>query len=381
MSALTPAMAPAPAAARPWLPTWQAGHARAAAVALSAVVLAAVFAPRGWAPAVELQLVALIAAVAVFGVPHGALDPLVGRRWLAPRLGPRWWAPFHAAYVLLAAAVVTGWALAPAATLVGFLAASAVHFGLGDVDRTRSPRYLAWAEVLARGAAPVVVPAAAHPAAVAQAFAWVTPAASPADLAAVVRAASALARWAVVPACVAFALAHGAGAFRAARASDADCTAARRRVAHRTDALECLAVPAVAAALPPFLAFLAYFCLLHSARHALTLAAALDPARPRRAWARFARAALPATAATLAFGAAAWAVLARAGPRAGEASTYAPAAARVLFAGLAALTAPHMLLTALAGELGADEDEGPASARAVAPRPVQLVPQRPHRDA
>lgn len=369
-----------PAVPRAWLPTWQAAHARAAAVVLSSSVAAAALAPRGWTPGVAAQLAVLVAAVAVFGVPHGALDPLVGRHWLAPRLGPRWWAPFHATYVLLAGAVVVGWLLSPAATLALFLTASAVHFGLGDVDRARSPRRLAWAEVLARGAAPVLVPAAARPAAVAQAFAWVAPGASPAALDAIVGTASALARWAVIPACVAFALAHAASASRARRRGASDLAAAQG-----VDAIECLAVPAVAAALPPFLAFLAYFCLLHSARHALALAAALDPARPRRAWARFARAALPATAATLALGTLAWAALARGGPPGRTAFT--PAAARVLFAGLAALTAPHMLLTALAGEVldgeaaGAAEPERAGPLGDLAPRPVELVAQRPHRHA
>lgn len=342
-TAAAPALAP-----RPWLPRWQVAHTRVAATLLWAAIAAAMLAPRGWAPSTVAQLAALVAAVAVFGVPHGALDPLVGRHWLAARLGERWWAPFHAAYVLLAAAVVAGWIVAPAATLAAFLAASAVHFGLGDVDRTRSPRHLAWAEVLARGAAPVAVPALAHPDLVAQAFAWVAPGAEPAQLAAIVDAAAAAARWGVLPACALLALTHAAAARGAARQGLPALASA-----HRADALECVAVPAVAAALPPFLAFLAYFCLLHSARHALALAAALDPARPGRAWARFARAAFPATAATLALGAFAWAALAR-GPE-GGAPPYAPAAARVLFAGLAALTAPHMLLTALAGESLADE--------------------------
>jgi hypothetical protein len=76
----------------------------------------------------------------------------------------------------------------------------------------------------------------------------------------------------------------------------------------------------------------------------MALAAGLDAGRAARAWARFARAALPATAATLALGVGAWALL-----RAGHAPP-AAAGARVLFAGLAALTAPHMLLTAAAGE-------------------------------
>ncbi len=333
-------------AAAPWLPTWRAEHTRRASIVLWVIVFGAIvvshLAPGAATLPIGAQVFALVVAVAVFGVPHGALDPLVGRRWLAPRLGARWWAPFHAAYVLLAAAVVAGWALAPAATLAVFLVASAVHFGLGDVDRAREPLGFGWAALLARGAAPIVVPAAAHPAAVRQAFGWVAAGATPAQLNALVTAAAVSARWAVLPACAALAVAHLAAARRARGAPPA--------AAHRADALECLAVPALAWALPPFLGFLVYFCLLHSTRHALALAAALDPARPARAWARFAREALPATAVTLALGVAVWAALASAPAGADRAAALAPAAVRVLFAGLAALTAPHMLLTALAGE-------------------------------
>ncbi|HEY0779321.1 MAG TPA: Brp/Blh family beta-carotene 15,15'-dioxygenase, partial [Gemmatirosa sp.] len=112
--------------------------------------------------------------------------------------------------------------------------------------------------------------------------------------------------------------------------------------AHAADAVECLAVPALAAAFPPFVSFLLYFAVLHSARHAMTLAATLDPARAARAWAAFVRAALPATLATLALALGAWHLL-----RAGHSPPTA-AAVRVLFAGLAALTAPHMALTMLA---------------------------------
>jgi Brp/Blh family beta-carotene 15,15'-monooxygenase len=150
----------------------------------------------------------------------------------------------------------------------------------------------------------------------------------------------------VLPGCLLFAAAHAAAACGAGgtRAS------APRRAAHVADAVECLAVPALALALPPFLSFLAYFCLLHSARHAMELAAALAPADPRRAWTRFARAALPATLATVALAAVAWLALR------GARTAPAPATARVLFAGLAALTAPHMLLTALAGDPDATSD-------------------------
>ncbi len=320
-----------------WLPRWRARHTVAAGALCWSIVVVATLRPASVQPALAVQVAVLVAAVAVFGVPHGALDPLVGRRWLARRLGRHWWAPFHAGYVLLGAVIVVGWWSAPAITLAAFLAASALHFGLGDVAAARAPRGLAWAEVMVRGAAPILVPAAAHPVAVRQAFAWVAPGASVAALDLITAASGRLAWCVVAPGCVVFALAHAAAARRRPN-----------RRAHVADALECLAVPAVAATLPPFVGFLVYFCLLHSARHALALAASLDPAHPRRAWGWFARAALPATLATLVLGAVAW--LALAGGAHAAPATATPAAVRVLFAGLAALTAPHMLLTALAGD-------------------------------
>lgn len=349
-------MTRAATAERPWLGHWRAHHTQAVALLLCAVIVTTAVVPTAARPAIAIQVVALVVAVAVFGIPHGALDPLVGRRWLAPRLGPRWWAPFHAAYLLLAGVVVLGWIRAPAVTLVAFLSASVVHFGLGDVVRQRSPRGLAWAEVLVRGAAPITVPALAHPAAVHQAFTWVAPGASAATLSAIVAVMTGCARWIVLPACILFALTHVIAARRPTRLTTPDVDATRPSAAtrfiamrvtnaHVTDAIECLAVPAVAMILPPLVAFLVYFCLLHSARHALELAASLDPVHARRAWARFVGAALPATLATLAVGALAWTMLAR---RGGAIPT--AAAVRVLFAGLAALTAPHMLLITLAGE-------------------------------
>ncbi|GJG89582.1 hypothetical protein tb265_47630 [Gemmatimonadetes bacterium T265] len=349
-SAAVPAVAVAPivvADGDGWLPRWRAGHVRGALVVLCAALLCARRIPAAVQPSLAVQVAALVVAVAVFGVPHGALDALVGRRWLAPQLGRRWWAPFYIGYVLLAAVVVAGWVYVPVVTLAAFLAASAVHFGLGDVDPPGARSGLAWAEILVRGAAPIAVPSLAHADAVRQAFGWVAPGASMPALAVIVAGCAWCARWLVLPGCALFAGAHlraaaGDGAWHA------DATATARAVAHRSAAVECLVVPAVAAVLPPLLAFLVYFCLLHSARHALELAAVLDPRRPGRAWTCFVGAALPATAATLALASAAWVGLSRTS----RPHTGAAVAVQVLFAGLAALTAPHMLLTAMAGELG-----------------------------
>lgn len=366
-------------AARPWLPRWRVEHARWTTGLLGILIGVAILLPASARPGMAAQVGCLVVAVALFGVPHGALDPLVGERWLAPLLGRRWWAPFHLGYLALVALVLVAWTQAPAPTLTVFLAASALHFGLGDVVRARAPRGLAWLEVTVRGAAPIVVPALAHPAAVREAFAWVAAGAPDAAIGAIVSGTAACARWLVIPGCAALAVAHLAAArharMRAALRPSRARTAAAQIVAsrHRIDALECLAVPALAVVLPPFVSFVVYFCALHSARHTLTLAAALDPTDTGRAWTAFARAALPATAVTLLAATVAWLVLMRVSLTSAPA---VPVVVRVVFAGLAALTAPHMLLTALAGDSLAV-----GRSAALAPGPVQLVPQRPDRDA
>jgi Brp/Blh family beta-carotene 15,15'-monooxygenase len=96
------------------------------------------------------------------------------------------------------------------------------------------------------------------------------------------------------------------------------------------------------ATLPPLIAFALFFCLDHSMHHVLELASRFDSTRGARGVARFLQAAAPATAVTV-VGALGAALLLRAAGGAFE-----PSIARVLFIGLAALTVPHMLVTALA---------------------------------
>ena len=78
--------------------------------------------------------------VALIGVPHGALDPLFGKRLLR-RFGKSWRVFFFGAYLLVAAAVVSNWYLAPVAACLLFFALSAWHFGLEEdyVAPVKSP--------------------------------------------------------------------------------------------------------------------------------------------------------------------------------------------------------------------------------------------------
>ncbi len=248
-------------------------------------------------------LVAVLAvAVAVTGLPHGALDPWVA--WRAGLWKGRWgWLAFNLAYVAIAAAVVAVWWLAPGPSLALFLALSAWHFA-GDW-RLHLP---GWARAVA-GLALLALPAWRWPAQVDAAFALL---AGPEG--------SIIANWLGV---AAPALAAGMAAV---------VLVALRR--SRASAIELAAVAALALLLPPLVYFIVYFCALHSLRHLRLAARGADTASR---W-RMAGVALLYTLLTLVAAAAAWPWLAT-GASAPDGDLL-----RLVFIGLAALTLPHMLV-------------------------------------
>lgn len=270
-------------------------------VAVGTVALACLAALRP--PSLSAQAAVLLAGVTLVGMPHGAFDHLVAARVLRPWLGTGWWAPFLAGYVALAGLVWIGWILVPALTLMGFLTLSVLHFGLGDADGNR----VGIAGVIARGAMPILLPVALHPAAVAPVFAALA-----SSHVAVVLPMLIGARWLILPWGLLIVVWTGAA------------TAWERAEA----AVTCAAF----ALLPPLLAFALYFCVCHSLRHLLRLGAMLDPYDARAAW----------------FG-----VLRTAGPAAllcavcatGLAVQGVETAIVPLFRILAALTLPHMAVT------------------------------------
>ena len=255
-----------------------------------------------------VQATALLAGVAVIGAPHGVLDIDLAL-WAAPgRRRLRWLACVLAAYVGLIAVVLAAWTMAPAATLVVFLAASAGHFGAEDAgDDERSLLRTA-----TRGLAVVLLPMLLHRAEVAPIFAALAGEPSRQVEAVLSTAAPALA--------VGWGSLAGATAVSLMR---------RRAVA---GAAEFAALAALFAFAPPLLAFTVYFCGVHAPRHvAVTAARSGLPPAARLGWAlrRLAPAALVTGAVLYA--------LARA-DGAGAASTWT-------FRALAALTLPHLVLT------------------------------------
>ncbi len=255
---------------------------------------------RALAPGLWGQALLLAPAVAVLGLPHGALDlPVAETLWPLATRADR--LRFFAAYLALAAGVALLWWLAPGPALVAFLAYSALHFA-GDWEGDCS---LAQA---AGGVSAIGAPALMHTEEVSTIFARLAPDAG--EVVAQGLAVCGVAGGVFVLFCLA--------------------TAHRRRLSTAT---EHAGIWIGAVLLPPLLYFVAYFCLLHSVRHLMQTLAAL-PDRSRAA-----RMAGTVTAVTFAgAGTAYWALR--------EAASVAADAAllQAVFIGLAALTVPHMLL-------------------------------------
>ncbi|MEL7060665.1 MAG: Brp/Blh family beta-carotene 15,15'-dioxygenase [Acidobacteriota bacterium] len=306
------------------IPRWWVVHCRVAAGLTSLGLLAM------WivSPTRSQQILLLSVGVACLGVPHGALDHLLGRRLLRPRLGPLWIPTFLILYLGLSAIVIAVWVVHPTIALAAFLGLSVVHFGLGDARRELSTGALYPLEVLTRGSLPVLLPMFFHSAEVAGLFGWLVgseAAPSGAEISAAARLGVAL----LAPAAVWTVGHHLVGLIQA------------RRKGHGDILVELFAIVAVGVFAPPLVSFLVYFCLWHSLRHTLDTASSLDPSGLRRALLRFAAMATPLTVITLLLASGAWAFLRASG------SAVAPAVVQVLFIGLAALTVPHMMLCAM----------------------------------
>jgi len=259
------------------------------------------------------QILVLAPAVALLGLPHGALDlPMAEAVW--PLRGLRDRLLFFAGYLGLAACVGLVWWIAPDAALALFLAYSALHFSGDWREDGRIWR-------LAGGLSAIGAPAVFHPYEVGAVF-----------------AALGAVDWAT-------SITRGLAAAGLAGLGCAIHAAAARPPRRRSAALELAAIWAGAAMLPPLLYFVAYFCLLHSLRH-LTATLALLPDRTR---------ALAGAAGIMAaslLGAAAALALAIGGKGADAES----AMLGVVFIGLAALTVPHMLLVDRFAEASAGSD-------------------------
>ncbi|MFO7691053.1 MAG: Brp/Blh family beta-carotene 15,15'-dioxygenase [Cryobacterium sp.] len=186
-------------------------------------------------PSPTVQVVVLGVLVAVLGLPHGALDPLIARRaglWRTPR----GFFGFNGVYILVVVGVVALWLVAPVLSLVAFLAVSALHFGSDwNADRGLWLRFLA-------GFGLLTVPAFSHPEQVSAAY--------------VVLAGDGGATVASVQAWL--------GPLALAGLLVAAVIALRHR-AHQS--VEIVLATVLALATEPLVFFVVYFCALHSFRH------------------------------------------------------------------------------------------------------------------
>ncbi|MDX1625338.1 MAG: Brp/Blh family beta-carotene 15,15'-dioxygenase [Wenzhouxiangellaceae bacterium] len=309
-------------------------------VVLAAIVPLLAAAP--WLRAIPVadQLLLVAAPIALLGVLHGGADPWAGDAVFSS-ISRRWRrAAFLGAYLGITIAVLACWALAPVATLVGFLLISILHFGEQDARSFRlDPEPLSLSVL---GAIPVLGPSLAHPEAVGTIFAWLV-GAEPASAAALLRglAPPLTAVWCV-----------GAGLLVARVALERSADA-------RALVVGIVLLSALMVAAPPLIAFAFYFCLLHSAGHLLDLARRIPG--PWRSWSagQWIARLLPASAGAVALGFFGWLALPALQP---DAVPMQDALARAVFWGLAALTVPHVLLhAALERRLGDDSKRSACS--------------------
>ena len=256
-------------------------------------------------PPLLWQIIALGPLVALLGLPHGALDHRVATA-LWPLRTLRQHAIFVAGYIGLAIAVLILWIMAPSIALAAFLIYSALHFS----DDWRADLGL-W-QSLPLGISVISLPALVFQSDVAVLFGFLI----------------------AEPTATLFAALLHKTAIAAIIAS-ALCLMVNLRAAPWVTAEYALLV-ATALVAPPLIYFVIYFCALHSPRHFLLTADQLR-LTPLQAL----RAAGPIMGATLAMAALGAIVLAVFTP-AFEAATL-----QIVFIGLAALTVPHMLLTAV----------------------------------
>ncbi len=271
--------------------TWLFVFAAIASIAVMAVLQ----------PDLRLQILLLFPFVAIFGLPHGALDlPIAQAIW--PLKGWQGAARFAALYLGLAVAVLLAWTYFPGFSIFAFLTYSAIHFA-GDWDD--APAILRWTG----GAATIGAPALFHRDEVATIFGYLVPMPQ-ANLAAT---------------CL---MCVGGVALVATLIVVVSQPTMRTRAI-----LEQIVLWAAALCLSPLLYFIVYFCALHSVRH-MTLA--LNWVEDRRTAVDLS---IALSIATVLLGFASVGVFQAVGLE-----TIENAISKTVFIGLAALTVPHLIL-------------------------------------
>ena len=297
-------------------------HAASITLLAWAMIGAACFFPRTAAIPVGSVLALLVAVV---GLPHGAADHRFARSRLEPLLGPAWWSAFLAGYLAIAGAVVLGWFLAPAATILVFFLASAWHFGQEEPDLApgqRGAKQLRQAFRVARGGLVIWVPVALQTDEVVRILSLTAPRGFAPEI-----------QWAVdaLVACswVMLAIAGVAWGWEALLAIASE---GRRRRVLLLDTFMVASLVLLFAWANPVVGFLIYFCGWHSARGLRRLRRELG-----ESWWQLAASLAPMTALAIGLVGFATCLLLRA-------PTWNDTLIRATFVGLSAVALPHLLL-------------------------------------
>jgi len=253
----------------------------------------------GWTPSSAAAWTIAIVAVAV-GLPHGALDIVIGPRLVKPTL-------FYGLYVAAAFGIVLAWLVMPVLGVVAFFTSSWYHFARGDGVHHRDLARAGDLLGVSTAGCAIGLPLVLH-------AGIVTPVLSDLMLGTAALTSAEVALFGVMIAAPSLVAGLVAGL-------------AAVRIRRYSAVVELTTIALVAAVVHPLVSFAIYFALWHAPRHLLTLE--IDRhALFRAVW---------ATIGTLIAGTLVWRL----------AEPAAPAAARVLFIGLAALTGPHLALTEL----------------------------------
>ena len=297
-------------------------HAASITLLAWAMIGAACFFPATAAIPVGSVLALLVAVV---GLPHRAADHRFARSRLEPLLGPAWWGAFLAGYLAIAGAVVLGWFLAPAATILVFFLASAWHFGQEEPDLApgqRGAKQLRQAFRVARGGLVIWVPVALQTDEVVRILSLTAPRGFAPEI-----------QWAVdaLVACswVMLAIAGVAWGWEALLAIASE---GRRRRVLLLDTFMVASLVLLFAWANPVVGFLIYFCGWHSARGLRRLRRELG-----ESWWQLAASLAPMTALAIGLVGFATCLLLRA-------PTWNDTLIRATFVGLSAVALPHLLL-------------------------------------
>jgi Brp/Blh family beta-carotene 15,15'-monooxygenase len=294
-------------------------HAASVMLLSWALIGAACFVPSAGGRATAVVLSVLVACV---GLPHGAADHRFARPRLEPLLGPAWLPAFLSGYLLVAAVVVMGWFAAPALTIVGFLLASAWHFGVEEPRFAIGPRGLRPLLRFARGGLVIWTPLAVQPEQVVRILSIAAPGGLGAD--------SRGFFWLLTKFSLAMLVLVGIG--WCLQVHEALGRRGRTRTVLLFDAAWVGSLVALLAIVSPIIGFLVYFCGWHSVRGLRRLRRELGESWPR----------LAASLAPLSLAAVALTAITTYGVL--RTAAWDDTLIRATFVGLSAVAVPHLLL-------------------------------------